>query len=46
MILFLSSCLKQSIADAMIANQNSETQAGAATMTYMINGNTVTNICY
>ncbi len=44
MILFLSSCLKQSIADAMIANQNSETQAGAATMTYMINGNTVTNI--
>src|SRR4029077_15885221 len=45
MILFLSSCLKQSIADAMIA-QNSATQhgnaPGVATMTYLINGNTVT----
>lgn len=42
-ILLLSSCLKQSIADAMIASQNSATRGGAsvATMTYAINGNTV-----
>jgi hypothetical protein len=40
-----SSCLKQSIADAMIASQNSGTQGGApavSTMTYAVNGNTVT----
>ena len=46
MIIFLSSCLKQSIADAMIADQNPGTQGGnhpgVATMTYVINGNTVT----
>jgi hypothetical protein len=45
-IIFLSSCLKQSIADAMIANQNSGSQGGSpsvATMTYMVNGSTVTN---
>jgi hypothetical protein len=42
MILFLSSCLKQSIADAMMDKQNSANSAGAATMTYVINGNTVT----
>ncbi len=44
MIIFLSSCLKQSIADAMIAEQNSGTRGGSgvATMTYTINGNTVT----
>jgi hypothetical protein len=45
-ILFLSSCLKQSISDAMIADQNPGTQGGnhpgVATMTYMVNGNTVT----
>jgi hypothetical protein len=43
MILFLSSCLKQSIADAMLDKQNSGGSSGVATMTYMINGNTVTN---
>ena len=45
-IIFLSSCLKQSIADAMIANQNSGSQGGSpsvATMTYTVNGSTVTN---
>jgi hypothetical protein len=46
MIIFLSSCLKQSIADAMIADEHSGTQGGnapgVATMTYVINGNTVT----
>jgi hypothetical protein len=46
-IIFLSSCLKQSIADAMIANQHSGAQGGGspsvATMTYAVNGNTVTN---
>ena len=46
MIIFLSSCLKQSIADAMIADQNPGTQGGnhpgVATMTYLVNGNTVT----
>jgi hypothetical protein len=42
MILFLSSCLKQSIADAMMDKQNSEGSSGVATMTYVINGNTVT----
>ena len=43
MIIFLSSCLKQSIADAMIADQNPGSHPGVATMTYMVNGNTVTN---
>ena len=47
MIIFLSSCLKQSIADAMIADQNPGAQSGnhpgVATMTYLVNGNTVTN---
>jgi len=42
MIIFLSSCLKQSIADAMIAEQNSRTGSGVATMNYTVNGNTVT----
>ena len=46
-ILLLSSCLKQSIADAMLAKQNSGTQGGGspgvATMTYSVNGNTVSN---
>jgi hypothetical protein len=45
-IISQSSCLKQSIADAMIADQNSGTTGGnspgVATMTYTINGNTVT----
>jgi|GEM_PF-1087628 len=45
--LLLSSCLKQSIADAMLANQNSGTQGGGspgvATMSYSVNGNTVSN---
>src|SRR5579872_7010538 len=45
-ILSLSSCLKQSIADAMLAKQRSGTQGGnspsVATMTYSVNGNTVT----
>jgi hypothetical protein len=40
MILFLSSCLKQSIADAMMANKISE--EGVATMSYEINGISVT----
>ncbi|HET7001965.1 MAG TPA: hypothetical protein VFI33_11670 [Puia sp.] len=47
MILFLSSCLKQSIVDAMIDDQNPGTRGGnhpgVATMTYMVNGNTVIN---
>jgi hypothetical protein len=46
-IISQSSCLKQSIADAMIASQNSGTPGGSspgvATMTYAVNGNTVTN---
>lgn len=45
MVMLLSSCLKQSIADAMLAKQNSGTQGngpGVATMTYAVNGNTVT----
>jgi hypothetical protein len=43
MIIFLSSCLKQSIADAMIAEQNSGTRGGSvATMTYTVRGYTVT----
>jgi hypothetical protein len=42
MILFLSSCLKQSISDAMMDKQNSGGSSGVATMTYVINGNTVT----
>jgi hypothetical protein len=45
-IISQSSCLKQSISDAMIASQNSGTQGGSspgvATMTYAVNGNTVT----
>lgn len=43
-ILFLSSCFKQSIADAMLAKQNSGTQGGGprvATMSYEVNGSTV-----
>jgi len=44
-ILLLSSCFKQSIADAMIADQNPGTQGGGspnvATMTYAVNGTTV-----
>ena len=42
MMICLSSCLKQSIADAMIAEQNSGTRGGVATMTYSVKGNTVT----
>jgi|SRR5450432_2175321 len=45
-ILSLSSCLKESIADAMLEEQKSANQGGSpavATMTYVINGNTVTN---
>ena len=46
-IISQSSCLKQSISDAMIASQNSGTQGGSspgvATMTYAVNGNLVTN---
>lgn len=40
-----SSCLKQSIADAMIDNQNSGggSSPAVATMTYAVNGITVTN---
>ena len=38
--LFLSSCLKQTIADAMLAD--SEAQVGVATMSYEVNGNTIT----
>jgi hypothetical protein len=45
-IISQSSCLKQSIADAMLASQNSGSQGGSspavATMTYSVNGNTVT----
>ncbi|HEV9037815.1 MAG TPA: hypothetical protein VGQ51_14370, partial [Puia sp.] len=44
-ILLLSSCLKQSIADAMIANEQSGTQGsgpGVATMSYSVNGAAVT----
>jgi hypothetical protein len=41
MVIFLSSCLKQSIADAMIADQDPGAK-GVATLTYQINGNTVT----
>jgi hypothetical protein len=37
MILFLSSCLKQSISDAMMADQNSGGSSGVATMTYVMN---------
>jgi hypothetical protein len=40
-VICLSSCLKQSIADAMIADQNPGSKA-VATLTYDINGNTVT----
>jgi hypothetical protein len=44
MILLLSSCLKQSISDAMMADQNSHgNSSGEATMTYVMNGITVTN---
>jgi len=40
--ILLSSCLKQSIPDAMLASQNSGGQGGAtATMSYKINGNAV-----
>ncbi|HVS97023.1 MAG TPA: hypothetical protein VHE54_11085 [Puia sp.] len=41
----LSSCLKQSIADAMLAKQQSggSGSPAVATMTYAVNGNTVTN---
>ena len=46
-MILLSSCLKQSIVDAMIASQQSGAQGsgspGVATMTYAVNGNTVTN---
>jgi len=42
--MLLSSCLKQSIVDAMIAKQNSASGSpGVATMSYAVNGNTVTN---
>lgn len=45
-VTLLSSCLKQSIADAMIAKQNAGTQGSGspsvATMTYAVNGNIVT----
>ncbi len=46
MIISLSSCLKQSIADAMLAEENSGNHGNSpavATMTYAVNGNTVTN---
>jgi hypothetical protein len=40
--ILLSSCLKQSIPDAMLASQNSGGQGGAtATLSYKINGNAV-----
>lgn len=40
--ILLSSCLKQSIPDAMLASQNSDGQGGAtATLSYKINGNAV-----
>jgi hypothetical protein len=40
--ILLSSCLKQSIPDAMLASQNSGGQGGAtATLSYMVNGNAV-----
>jgi len=44
MIIFLSSCLKQSIADAMIDDQysNGGNSPRVATMSYAVNGNTVT----
>ena len=44
MIIFLSSCLKQSIADAMIEDQNSNggNSPRVATLSYAVNGNTVT----
>src|SRR5450432_646389 len=44
-ILSLSSCLKESIADAMLEEQKSANQAGSpavATLTYKINGTEVT----
>jgi len=44
-IVLLSSCLKQSIADAMLANERSGTQGSGpdvATMSYAVNGTTVT----
>ena len=41
MVILLSSCLKQSIADAMLADQDPGSK-GVATLTYQINGNTVT----
>ena len=42
MPILLSSCLKQSIPDAMLASQNSGSQGGAtATLSYKINGNAV-----
>ena len=41
--MLLSSCLKQSIADAMLAKQNAGTPGspGVATISYLVNGNTV-----
>ena len=42
MIGCLSSCLKQSIADAMIADSEAPGANSVATMTYEVNGNTVT----
>jgi hypothetical protein len=42
-IIFLSSCLKQSIADAMIANEDAKNGSpSVATMTYAVNGHSVT----
>ncbi|TKK68892.1 hypothetical protein FC093_09345 [Ilyomonas limi] len=37
----LSSCLKESIADAMLASKNAGAQRSAATLSYEINGNAV-----
>ncbi len=42
MVIFLSSCLKQSIPDAMLASKNSGKQSSTtATLSYKINGNAV-----
>jgi hypothetical protein len=40
-VIFFSSCLKQSIADAMLASKDSEQQGTTATLSYEINGTLV-----